>query len=97
MSYGTQTGGTDLLQSKTAVSNYFTETSGNSQAASTAAGNSDIEGTSRSPRATAPVSSPKSSSSTVAAASATGGAVSLRAFGLLSAGLLGVVLFSRVL
>ena len=92
MSVGTETGGADLLKSKTAVSNYFTETSGNSSMISTGTPSAGTGSSSQAPLAIKPSSTTESSASgaAAAAASSTGGANTLHMSACLVAGLLGV-------
>lgn len=90
--YDTDTGGTDYLRSKTAVSNYFTETSGMTPVITTITKLRQNPSTSQTPITLKPASTSKTSTSSAATAATapTGGATSLRRSGLLGAGLLGV-------
>lgn len=108
MVFDTETWGTDLLKSKTAVSNYFTESSGitpvitmNPQTTGTTP---DITtksqsrltaSTSQTPVTLKPASTSKTSAidTLTTAAAPTGGATSLRASALIAGGLLGVAWF----
>lgn len=83
ITYGTETGGTDLLKGKTAVSNYFTSTPVTASSSS-------------SPMDTAPAQlgpngsrAPSGSGTTGSIPQPTGGAGSLQVSGLLGVGLLG--------
>ena len=93
VSYGTVTGGSDLLRSQTAVSNYFTETSNSSaEATPTTSDHSQVGASAGAPSATQPQPSARqsASSSVTAAAVSTGSANSLEASALLGIGALGL-------
>lgn len=106
--YGSEIWGTDLLRSKTAVSNYFTETSGMTpvittkpQSTSTTpdittkSQSRQTASTSQTPVTLKPASTLKTSANgtPTAAAAPTGGATSLRASAFIAGGLVGVAWF----
>jgi len=88
ISYGTETGGVDLLEGKTAVSNYFTSTS--------AAANSTSSSTTSAPASTggggsqSPASNQPTTTNSPAATHSAGGAGTVKVSGLLGFGMLGV-------
>ena len=95
VSYGTATGGVDVLKGKTAVSDYFTSSfiavnttsSPSTSAPNTSAPARTGGGDAQSTAANQPTSSPSPS-----ATKATGGAASTKVSGLLGVGILGVAL-----
>lgn len=84
--YGTETGGVDLLKNKTAVSNYFTSTPLSAQSSSTPGTSAPARVGSNGSRTTARAGG---SGTGTAPARSTGGAGSLQVSGLLGIGLLG--------
>ena len=92
VSYGTVTGGTDLLKGKTAVNNYFTETSGEAQSTGTATGSIQRGGSIETTQSSSSISQ-ASRTAAVTAASSTGAADCLRSPRLFGIGLLGIMWF----
>lgn len=93
LSYGTATGGADLLRSRTDVSNYFTETSSSAEATPTTIDRGQTGVSAGNSSATQPHSSLRQSAkgSVAAAATSTGSANSLEASAVLGIGMLGLV------
>ena len=93
ISYGTVTGGSDLLRSQTAVSNYFIETSiSSAEATPTTSDHSQVGVSAETPSATQPQPSARQSASgsVTAAAVSTGSANCLEPSTLLGVGVLGL-------
>jgi len=93
VSYGSETGGVDLLKGKTAVSDYFTSTSAvaNSTSSSTTSAPARTGGGgSQSPAANLPTTTNSPSTSSPAANPSAGAAGTVKVSGLLGVGILGV-------